>query len=431
MTGRQVWRYKSTGRARALVLLALGVVRVATAGQLRQLVLPGTADEQTVRNACKDLRDAGLTESAGRAWRPGRNGAPVAQDLWSLTPAGQAAAATELERPVEEMGATGRAAAQAGAAHQLAVTDVIDVIRQSPPLPTKPVPRRTTGPGPRRELPVRPRGIGHLRGWTTDVALPGAGHLRADAVLTAPEDDVPVLFVEVDHHGEPPAAVAAKIAAYRDAFRLRVTDPHSQTAVPLWSTRWPAPGTGHPPLALVFAKDVPPPVLARRIDAIRDASRSCWQPPAALDTWPDESDTVPLVTTTLALLREHGPHGPVWTRFGPAQSLADALAHPAATPAARVPDQGHRRRDEQGEDVGDDQEQAGPSVWACPSCGGATAPGMPSGLDGYRPAVHGRCPRCEQVHRDLAQKRAQTGVLARLRSRSDATAPAPGPAAGR
>lgn len=110
---------------------------------------------------------------------------------------------------------------------------------------------------------MRPRGIGHLRGWTTDVALPGAGPLRADAVLTAPEDDVPLLFVEVDHHGEPPAAVAAKIAAYRDAFRLRVTDPHTRAAVPLWSTRWPAPGTGHPPLALVFAKGVPPPVLAR------------------------------------------------------------------------------------------------------------------------------------------------------------------------
>src|SRR5689334_22147392 len=40
--GGQVWRYKSTGRARGLVLLALGVVKVATAAQLRQLVLPGT-----------------------------------------------------------------------------------------------------------------------------------------------------------------------------------------------------------------------------------------------------------------------------------------------------------------------------------------------------------------------------------------------------
>ncbi|WP_327242288.1 hypothetical protein [Streptomyces sp. NBC_01320] len=38
------WPYNSTARARGLVLLALGVVKVATAKQLRQLVLPGTAD---------------------------------------------------------------------------------------------------------------------------------------------------------------------------------------------------------------------------------------------------------------------------------------------------------------------------------------------------------------------------------------------------
>ncbi|SCF90490.1 hypothetical protein GA0115254_123815 [Streptomyces sp. Ncost-T10-10d] len=66
------WPYNSTGRARRLVLLALGVVKVVTAEQLRQLVLPGTADLQTVRNACKDLRHAGLMESVGRTSSPGR-----------------------------------------------------------------------------------------------------------------------------------------------------------------------------------------------------------------------------------------------------------------------------------------------------------------------------------------------------------------------
>ncbi|MFC9627045.1 hypothetical protein ACFTXM_46215 [Streptomyces sp. NPDC056930] len=65
------WPYNSTARARGLVLLALGVVKVATAEQLRQLVLPGTADTQTVRNACKDLRHAGLAESVGRTSSPG------------------------------------------------------------------------------------------------------------------------------------------------------------------------------------------------------------------------------------------------------------------------------------------------------------------------------------------------------------------------
>ncbi|MFJ8764296.1 replication-relaxation family protein [Streptomyces clavifer] len=39
--------------------------------------------------------------------------------------------------------------------------------------------------------------------------------MRADAVLTAPEDGVPVISVEVDHHTEPTAAVARKIENYR------------------------------------------------------------------------------------------------------------------------------------------------------------------------------------------------------------------------
>ncbi|MGW7688496.1 replication-relaxation family protein [Streptomyces asiaticus] len=158
------WPYKSTGRVRALVLLALGVVKVATAEQLRQLVLPGTADPQTVRNACKDLRHAGLVETVGKTSRLGAGGRPVTRQLWNLTTAGLAAAASELGRPVKEMGGTAREAAKAGAAHALAVTDTIDAIRQSAPLPTQPVSRRSAAPAPRRQLPARPAGLGHLGG---------------------------------------------------------------------------------------------------------------------------------------------------------------------------------------------------------------------------------------------------------------------------
>ncbi|WP_425508666.1 replication-relaxation family protein [Streptomyces genisteinicus] len=391
-------------------------MRVATTGQLRQLVLPGTADEQTVRNACKDLRDAELKESAGRTWRPGRTGTPVSQDLWSLTPAGQAAAATELERPVQELGATGRAAAQAGAAHQLAVTDVIDVIRQSPPLPTRPVPRRTAGPVPQRELPVRPRGIGHLRGWTTDVPLPGTGHLRADAVLVAPR-------------GRRPSPVRGSRPPRRATRRRRREDHRLPRRVPP-AHHGPARHDNAAPVVHPVARPQHrrastsgPGVRQGRLPAgtrspYRRHPRRLPRLLAAAGSRPGDSDTVPLVTTTLALLREHGPHGPVWTRSGAPQPLADALAHPSAPPAPRVPDQGHRPQDEQGEQASG-QEQAAPSVWPCPSCGGATATGMPSGPGAYQPAPLGRCPRCEEVHRDLAQRRAQTGVLARLRSRTD------------
>jgi hypothetical protein len=72
-----------------------------------------------------------------------------------------------------------------------------------------------------------PRGLGHLAGWSAEVALPvhgtfttpAKGSLRADAVLTAPEDGIAVLFVEVDNHSEQAVTVARKVADYRQFFR--------------------------------------------------------------------------------------------------------------------------------------------------------------------------------------------------------------------
>ncbi|MFF3249079.1 hypothetical protein ACFYWY_36355 [Streptomyces sp. NPDC002870] len=156
-----------------------------------------------MRNACKDLRHAGLVESVGKTTRPGKAGQPVAQQLWNLTPAGLAAAAAELGRPVREMGGTARGAAKAGAAHALAVTDTIDAFRQSPPLATKPIARRPmdTGvpglPAQPRGVPVRPPGLGHLRGWETEVALPVTGTFATPT------------------KAEPAAVVARKIERYQ------------------------------------------------------------------------------------------------------------------------------------------------------------------------------------------------------------------------
>lgn len=75
-------------------------------------------------------------------------------------------------------------------------------------------------PSPAALLALSPSGCCRFGrgGWETEVALPvtgtfttpAQGSLRADAVLTAPEDLVPVLFVEVDNHTEPaPGARAA------------------------------------------------------------------------------------------------------------------------------------------------------------------------------------------------------------------------------
>ncbi|MEU9396590.1 replication-relaxation family protein [Streptomyces sp. NPDC048324] len=448
MGGTRRWPYGSTARVRSLVLLALGVVKVATASQLRQLVLPGTADAQTVRNACKDLKGAGLVESVGSTSRPGKSGQPVTEQLWNLTTAGLAAAATELDRPLREMGGTARDAAKAGAAHALKVTDTIDAIRQSEPLPTKPVGSAqstdTTAAVPAqpvRQTVVRPQGLGKLRGWTTEVALPvvgtftapGRGSLRADAVLTAPEDSVPVLFVEVDNHTEPPAQVADKIARYRRFFQ-RATKDHRGRDVPLWSTLWADSGRGgFPPVAIVFTKPVGPSVMRERIGEVGRLSQEHWQgrwhtdyngPDGKRDGYRDYADTVPVLATTLALLADKGPHGPVWWRYGhdAVETLDQALDNPDDQRAYQLRDE-QRRAARQAEEEArhlryeEERRVREASKWACPSCGVDVYPDSEAGLV---PGV-GECFPCrnqrarlEREAKDRAEAQAE-GERARRR----------------
>ncbi|WP_405204078.1 replication-relaxation family protein [[Kitasatospora] papulosa] len=397
--GKSAWPHRSTAKARGLVLLALGIVKVATAEQLRQLVLPGTADVQTVRNACKDLRSVGLVESVGRTSHMSPAGRPVWRDLWNLTTAGLASAASEVGRPVKEMGGTAREAAKAGAPHALAVTDTIDAFRQSPPLPTKPVPRRTDTtataavPEQVRPLPTRPPGLGHLRGWETEVPLPvsgtfttpARGSLRADAVLTAPEDGVPVMFVEVDNHTEPTAVVARKIESYRRFFQRTVKD-HQGVDVPFWSTQWDdSHWAGYPPLALVFAKNVSPDTAMNRMKAIRDLSTPCWKGTwhggsiydrTAKDGYRDYTRTIPVLATTLTRLQQHGPHGPVWWRYGhPAfETLEQALDNPDDSRAYHAREEQRRtkhnaREEHERQERQEAQRRRKEAAWPCPTCG--------------------------------------------------------------
>lgn len=469
MTGSRRWPYGSTARVRGLVLLALGVVKVATAGQLRQLVLAGTADVQTVRNACKDLKAAGLVESVGSANRPGRSGRPVAEHVWNMTTPGLAAAASELGRPPKEMGGTARQAAKAGAAHALKVTDTIDAFLQSPPEPTHPIahsprlagkaiadagpasadglassagPATGAGPGPAlqpapRLISARPRGLGTLRGWTTEVILPvtgtfttpGRGSLRADAVLTAPQVQLPVLFVEVDNHTEPAAVLADKIARYHRFFQRTTNGHRVGDQVPLWSTRWDDSGRGgYPPVAIVFTRRVNPQVLHRRISEVARLSSPYWQgtwhtgpyPTASgePDGWRTYDFTVPVLTTTLDQLAADGPHGPVWWRFGHS-------AHEAFTAALDNPDdhRAYSRRDEQRRAARQAAEQARiaaeearwkreqhrrrAAMWPCPACGTDVHPDDYDGGqdDGLVPGAH--CPSCRSERERRDRERAE------------------------
>ncbi|MGX5187851.1 hypothetical protein ACWKT5_35195 [Streptomyces avermitilis] len=54
MGGSQTYPYGSTAAVRGHVLAALGVLKVATADQVRRLMCPGHKDNKAVRNAALD-----------------------------------------------------------------------------------------------------------------------------------------------------------------------------------------------------------------------------------------------------------------------------------------------------------------------------------------------------------------------------------------
>ncbi len=422
-----------------MVLAALGVVKVATAEQIRQLTCPGTADAQTVRNAAKDLVAEGLVVSLGSATRINAKGNRVSEKLWNLTTAGLAAASVVLDREVKEMGGTAKASVPSGAPHARKVTDTITAFLQPAWEPTRPVVRKNQPPRPVPAQttvaePTRPAGLGTLAGWETEVVLPVSGTLtapskgspRADAVLTAPEAGVPVLFVEVDNGTEPREIVAGKIHKYRRFFRRTVKDTDGRD-IPMWQTLYSDHSrdhnrAGYPPVAFVFTAQVGPEAMMNRMKAVRDLSLDSWKGQwnsvslygaGDKDGYRDYDDTVPVIVTTLARLQQHGPHGPIWWRYGHSdwQTLEAALDNPDDHRAfhARQEERRAERRAQQEreqrewEETGRRQKAA---AWACPTCGREVLPG-PDGWEAV--PAGGDCDVCtyaKESERQIAEERA-------------------------
>ncbi|MET8413794.1 replication-relaxation family protein, partial [Streptomyces sp. NPDC005195] len=229
MGGSLMYPYGSTGLVRGHVLAVLGVLKVASADQIRRLTCPGHKDSKGVCNALLDLAKHGLTLSEGSA----RTG----QKLWGLPPLGLTAAAEVLGRPAADMGGTARGAARSGAPHAMAVNESVIALTGTQPVPTRPITRTTPTPVPGKSAepamhvaPAVPAGFGSVASWATEVVhrLPGVSRtrpsVRADAVLRVPEAGLPVLLVEVDRCTEADGVLAAKFARYREFFYVRVKD---------------------------------------------------------------------------------------------------------------------------------------------------------------------------------------------------------------
>ncbi|MFE2823267.1 replication-relaxation family protein [Streptomyces sp. NPDC059271] len=433
MGGTKAYPYGSTTAVRGHVLAALGVLKLATADQMHRLMAPGHKDNKGFRNAALDLARHGLLVSEGSS----RDG----HKIWHLTPVGLDAAAEVLGRPVGEMGGIARGPARSGAPHAMAVNETIIAITRTPAAATRPVPRQqstvalaaqTAGPvlAPSAEVP----GLGWVGSWSTEVPLAapssrsGRAGVRADAVLTAPEADLPVLFVEVDNCTEPPETLESKFERYLRYFRL-TTKSSVGGEMPLWRTHYrPSYRDGHPPLVFVFnpGTRIGPQALKNRMNTVLQNTRQVWSgdyqsdrgygSAKERDGYYDFTDAIPVLFTTLERLQAGGPHAPVWWRCGHGQweTLPDALDNPADHRAWQARDTARRARydEERAQRERAEEErwatrppepEPAPEVASCERCGLPTTGPVGQDASVAAPEDGWLCPGCRTAGADVYQ----------------------------
>ncbi|WP_434482052.1 hypothetical protein [Streptomyces sp. NBC_01340] len=200
-------------------------------------------------------------------------------------------------------------------------------------------------------------GIGIITSYATEVALPstgtwknpGAGCAWADIVLIAPEAGLPLLFMEADNCTEDASVIAAKFDKYMRHYRRKDKDTDGLDK-PMWRTRWSAPDprwgdASHPPVLLVVHK-VGKRSALKQMERVAALTREHWQGRWAEGGFRIYEEKMPIVATTLELLREHGPAGPAFWRFGreDRHNLWDAMGNPHREAALARRAEGARRR---------------------------------------------------------------------------------------
>ncbi|WP_344469056.1 replication-relaxation family protein [Kitasatospora kazusensis] len=281
-----------------------------------------------------------------------------------------------------------------------------------------------------------------MRSWSTEAEflLPGGRRkVRPDGVWQAPEIGVPVLMVEVDRSTMSPERVAAKFTAYRELFRTKVRDSDPALAdrepadrtVHWWRRTWPGPHSraGYPPVALVVT-GAGPVALANRQDAVADLAGDAWggswwtitRHDNDGDGWREYDDAVPVIATTLELLAEHGPLGPVWWRYGrPGRhSLLDALESPDTR-------QAYDERQAAREKKARQDHREWMRTLACADCGNvpkeeSTWEYGPDGKEQWTRRPDGRCWDCHQKEHQRREEKRKAEAQARLETARAANA---------
>ncbi|MFF5315539.1 replication-relaxation family protein [Streptomyces massasporeus] len=338
----------SSNNLRGDVLRVLGVLKVATVEQIQQISAPHMSYRHTDKEkpserkqartashlgALSDLRKHGLAENGGKI--------PGGDTLRNLTPMGLKAAARELGRPVGEMGDPARGAGRTGASHPMTVNEaVLALLRPKPDLSQLANEPADVLAAAQAAVDA-PTGLGTIASYATEVALPatgtwanpGKGGAQADIVITAPENGVPLLFVEIDNCFESAQVLAAKIDKYMRFCQRKVKDTGGKER-PMWRTRWWVPDgrrgdQPHPPLLLVFNR-IGPRNPNTVIAQLAELTERHWKGTAYDGGFHMYDGKLPIVVTSMKQLKEHGPAGAVFRRFGRPhnQTLLEAIGNP-------------------------------------------------------------------------------------------------------
>jgi hypothetical protein len=338
----------STNSFRGDVLRVLGVLKVATADQIQRIGSPHLNHRHTDKptpskqkqartashtGALSDMRKHGLTENGGST--------TTGEALRNLTTKGLEAASYELQRPVTEMGSTARGAGSSGASHPVAVNETVIAMLRPKPNMAKLADDPANVRAAAQAAVDTPGGISTIASYWTEVPLPatgtwnapGKGGAQADIVLTAPQDQMPLLFIEVDNCHETPEELTDKLEKYARFFQRRMKDTDGRER-PMWRTRWTAPAgriadVPHPPVLLVFNR-IGERNPNRTIPRLAELTRHLWEGERQPGGHHLYDGKIPIVATGLRNLREHGPAGPAFFRFGREgmQPLRQAIGNP-------------------------------------------------------------------------------------------------------
>ncbi|WP_329492641.1 replication-relaxation family protein [Kitasatospora herbaricolor] len=358
--------HRSTAPLRSKVLAVLGVLKVASTNQVWKLAVPHHKRPGKAYEAPRDLVENKLVEQRGTTTArpgalprpPGAKRAGDGETIWGLTDLGLAAAATVLPDHWHRGSRAREAGRATGSPHAMDVNETILAFTNGGLAATSP--------------------IGTIGNWHTHLSheLPGGRRQIADAVLQAPDHDVPLLLVEVDRHHETPTELAAKFAGYWEFFHLAYKQrprpgdsvdwrDDDRELLPVWRRQYPHASAGSlPPVALVLtgAGELGTDNLATKV---RDLTEQYWQPDR-YDPF-DFTDSIPIVMTRLDELQTDGPQGRIWWRYGndELQSLTDALAGREYTERTRARLQA---QDDAAQAAKDRQADEKAEASHCPTC---------------------------------------------------------------